>query len=109
MRRGMRWRALLALGGGFVLTASGCATFIDDITARDFRVRNLVHRQDPMTVLRTSTDGDLRAQAMQRLKEPLKNRGSQAEQDEIVQFLTESATTDPRPVCRLAAIEALSR
>jgi hypothetical protein len=109
MRRGMRWRALLALGGGLALSAAGCAHFIDEVTSHDFRVRNLVHRDDPMTVLRTSTDGDARATAMHRLKEPLKYKGSQAVQDEAVQILTETAANDPRPVCRLAAIEALGR
>jgi HEAT repeat protein len=109
MRRGMRWGTSLAVGGGLLVAASGCANFIDKITSREFRAKDLVHRQDPVTVLRTSTDGDARAQAMHRVKEPLKHGGGQTQQDEIVQILTESATTDLRPICRLAAISALGR
>jgi hypothetical protein len=108
MRRGMRWR-VLAVGGGLAVAASGCAHFVDEVTSHDFHVKNLFRRQDPMTVLRTSTDGDARADAMHHLKEPLKHNGGQTQQDEAVQILTEAATTDPRPICRLAAINALGR
>jgi hypothetical protein len=108
MRRGMRWLGL-AVGGGLALSAGGCTHFVDEITSREFKVRNLVSHPDPVATLRSSTDGDARARAMHHLKEPAKHGGDQAQQDEIMQILTESAVNDPRPMCRLAAISALGR
>jgi hypothetical protein len=101
--------ARLWLAGGFGLVAAGCTSFIDDVTSRNFRVRNMFSTPEPMLVLRTSDDGDARAKAMYRLKEPIKAGGSEKDQEEAMRILTESATQDLRPVCRLAAIEALGR
>jgi HEAT repeat protein len=62
-----------------------------------------------MTVLRESTDGDDRAKAMVALKEPKAHGGTDADQDEVVQLLTRTAISDPQPLCRRAAIQALGR
>lgn len=109
MRRGMRWRWGLAVGCGLILSAGGCAHFVDEVTSREFKLKNLVSHPDPVTTLRSSTDGDARARALHHLKEPAKHGGGPAQQDEIMQILTESAVGDPRPMCRLAAISALGR
>src|SRR5262249_47042853 len=92
-------------------TAAGCQSggVWDDIRYRDFRFRDMVNKQDPIKVLETNTNGDARARAMRKLKEPLQNGGSQEQQDKAMQMLTEGATTDNRAVCRLAAIDALKR
>jgi HEAT repeat protein len=98
----------LALGAGL----AGCAgpNFWDDVTSRDFHFKSMFSSAPPpMTVLRESTDGDARARAMLALKEPRANGGTEAEQDEVVQLLTRTAITDPQPLCRRSAIQALGR
>ena len=64
---------------------------------------------DPVKVLKTSQSGDKRAQALQRLREPLRNGGTQVQQDEMIELLTYEATRSPNPLCRLQAIGALGR
>lgn len=65
---------------------------------------------DPLHVLRTSPEGYARAKAMKRLEEPLRSGGTQEDQDEVVDhILGPAATSDPSPVVRAAAIDALSR
>jgi HEAT repeat protein len=85
---------------------SGCAGFWDEVTSRDFSVRNLVSPPEPMSVLRSSTDGDARAKAMRRLD--VADAGP-AEQEEALVLLTRAAAADPQPVCRSAAVQALGR
>ncbi|MFL5341358.1 MAG: HEAT repeat domain-containing protein [Gemmataceae bacterium] len=115
MRRGItrghsfslrRWLLLGALGLGAV----GCANFNlwDDVTSREFKFKNLYSKPDPMTVLRDNPDGDARARAMKALKEPALH-GKPQDQDDAVNYLTQAAVSDPRPLVRLAAIDALGR
>jgi HEAT repeat protein len=96
---------------GFVgLGIVGCASFWDDVTSHEFKVRDLYSRPDPMTVLRTKQDdGDALAKAMHRLEEPRKHGGSDQDQQDALQILGTVATTDARPLCRLASIDALGR
>lgn len=91
----------------YCLGICGCATW-DDITSREFKVKNLFAQPDPYVVLRESTDGDARAKAMRRLKEPSRHGGSAEEQDAAVMLLTRAASTDSRALCRLAAIGTLA-
>jgi hypothetical protein len=62
---------------------------------------------EPMTVLRTTTDGDKKAKALRLLREPAQNGGTQQQQDEVVGILVAAATGDPQAWCRQAAIDAL--
>jgi hypothetical protein len=97
---------------GLVSGLAGCAGpgFWDDVTSRDFHVKTMfASAPPPMTVLRTSTDGDARATAMLALKEPKPNGGTDGEQDEVMAMLTKAAVADPQPLCRRAAIQALGR
>jgi HEAT repeat protein len=87
----------------------GCAGVWDDVTSRDFHARSIFRRPDPLTVLRESTDGDARAKAMAALQEPRRHGGTDAEQEEVVRFLTAAATADPQPLCRMNAIQTLGR
>ncbi len=94
---------------------------MDTLTSRRFREGLLSHPykttkelwvpEDPMLVLRTDPprDGDERARAMKLLKEPLLNKGSQEDQDAIIDILSRSAISDPSPVIRMEAIGALGR
>jgi HEAT repeat protein len=66
-------------------------------------------REDPVVVLNTSSDGDDRAKALRALKEPRVHGGSAADQEQVLRLLAKSATTDPQPVCRIAAVETLGR
>ncbi|HEX4591775.1 MAG TPA: HEAT repeat domain-containing protein [Gemmataceae bacterium] len=106
-----RWAghlATLTLAAGL----TGCAGpgFWDDVTSRDFHFKNMFSSSPPpMTVLRESSDGDARAKAMLALKEPRANGGSDSEQEEAIQLLTRIAISDPQPLCRRAAIQALGR
>jgi hypothetical protein len=81
----------------------------DDVTSRTFRVSSIWERNDPMTVLHESTDGDDRAKALRALKEPRANGGNDVEQDRVLQVLSQSAVSDPQPLCRLAAVQTLGR
>ncbi len=87
---------------------SGCAGFWDDVTSRDFKFKEMFKPPpDPLWVIRNSNDGDKKSKALRSLKEPRQNGGSQQEQDVIVKLLVWSATSDPQPLCRLAAIASL--
>lgn len=92
-----------ALATGLV----GCSGFWDDVTSRDFQVSAMFKRQDPMLVLRESSDGDVRAKALLALKEPKANGGGDTAQDEVLEVLTRAAVSDTQPLCRLAAAQAL--
>jgi hypothetical protein len=105
-------RALLAgtAAGGLGLT--GCAGTYDLITSQRFKERpfhTLFTTEDPMKVLETVQDGDDRVRAMRNLKEPKENGGTAEQQDKAIAILKVSAVEDPRPLCRLAALDALSR
>jgi hypothetical protein len=91
------------------LTITGCSSLWDDVTSRDFKVKTLFVQPDPLDVLENSTDGDLRAKALRRLKEPIAHGGTQADQDKVMKIVTTAAITDKQPVCRLAAMQALGR
>lgn len=89
----------------------------DAVTSRKFRdepfktVGHVISPEDPMVVLRADPprSGDERAKAMLRLKEPSRNGGTQQDQDQIVEMLERTATSDSSPVLRNAAIAALGR
>ena len=106
----------------FVLVAlsialAGCAGTWDTLTSKRFRdhpmdtVQKMWSPEDPVVVLRANPprDGDERAAAMHRLKEPLRNNGSQDDQDAIIDILANAAQYDPSPVIRMEAIGALGR
>ena len=108
-RRSQTVRGLLRPGAALAVCAGlgGCAGVWDDVTSRDFHFKTMFNRPDPLTVLRDSTDGDARAKAMAALKEPRRVGGSDADQDEALRILTAAATSDPQPLCRMAAIRTL--
>ncbi|HEV3238438.1 MAG TPA: HEAT repeat domain-containing protein [Gemmataceae bacterium] len=86
---------------------SGCASFWDDVTSRDFTFGSMFNKPNPLLVLRDSSDGDKRARALRVLQEPVQHGGTQQEQDMVVKVLTTAAASEKQPLCRLAAIEAL--
>lgn len=97
---------------GFALAPVGCTGFWDKMSSRKFRDNpygTMFDSRDPLTVMRTSVEGDDRAAAMKKLKEPAQNGRPTAEQDEALKLLTDAAINDPSPVVRVAAIDALGR
>jgi hypothetical protein len=100
---GLRWLpvALAACGLG------GCVSVWDEVTSRDFSVKAVFSRPDPLVVLRDSADGDKRADALRALREPKQYGGSQEQQEVVVQVLSTAATNDRSSVCRIAAIQSL--
>lgn len=100
---------LLASAAFVCLSLSGCAGFWDEVTSREFKVKNLFVKQDPLVVLKTSTDGDARARALRSLREPLAHGGSAQDQETVFNLLKVSATSDHQPLCRLAAIRSLGQ
>jgi len=104
------------LAVGCVVLA-GCAGTWDTLTSKRFRdhpqatIKKMWSPEDPVAVLRASPprDGDERADAMHRLKEPLRNAGSREEQDVIIDILANAAQYDSSPVIRMEAIGALGR
>lgn len=99
------------------LSLTGCAGTWDAVSSRKFRKEpfnttyRLIKPEDPLVILRADPprEGDERARAMHRLKEPLASGLSQQDQDEVMDLLARSATRDASPVLRIAAIEALGR
>jgi HEAT repeat protein len=95
----------------------GCANTWDTLGNRSWRkdfldnpLRATVRPDDPLTILRTKPDdGEARARAMRRLDEPITHGRDQAEQTEALDYLKTAATSDPSPVVRAAAIDALGR
>ncbi|MFL5327915.1 MAG: HEAT repeat domain-containing protein [Gemmataceae bacterium] len=105
----MRGATVRGVAAGLLCTIlSGCAGFWDEVTSRDFSMSETLRPPEPMSVLRTSQDGDKRAKAFRRLEEPARN-GSPGTQDEVVKLLTDAALGDPQPICRMAAISTLGR
>jgi HEAT repeat protein len=86
---------------------AGCTGFWDEVTSRDFKMKNLWEHPDPLWVVQNTTDGDKKAKALRSLREPLANGGTQEEQEVVVKTLVWSATRDEQPACRQAAIDAL--
>jgi hypothetical protein len=104
----MRAFALLLLAA----LSGGCASTWDTVTSRKFRQKPfdvMFKSEDPLTVMKISNEGDERAHAMQRLKEPIRNGGTSGDQDEAINLLSAAAVSDPSPVVRVAAIDALGR
>jgi hypothetical protein len=98
------------LGGAALVSfgLSGCAGTYDLVTSQRFKDRpfhTLFHRDDPIQV----EEGDDRVRAMQDVKEPKQSGGTDADQEKLLGILQASATTDRRPLCRLAAVETLAR
>jgi HEAT repeat protein len=106
-------RIAVILGTLSVISLSaGCASTFDTLTSKRFREKpfgTMFSSEDPMTVLRNNPDGEDRARAMLRMKEPAVNGRSEAEQDEALQMLHAAATADTSPWVRIAAIEALGK
>lgn len=102
-------RRLLAVVGGaaLALTAAGCATFWDDVSSREFTFSELFVKPDPLEVIAKSSDGERRGKALAALQEPLRNGGTQQEQEFHLQLLSKAAREDREPLCRLGAIRAL--
>jgi hypothetical protein len=103
-----RWLLVpLALSTGAL---SGCSLSWDDITSRDYHFKDAFKKApEPLWVIQNSPDGDKKAKAFRSLKEPLLNGGTQQEQDVVVRLLVWTAANDPQAVCRMGAIDALSR
>ncbi|MSR29999.1 MAG: HEAT repeat domain-containing protein [Gemmataceae bacterium] len=103
-----RWN-FCAVGLMALISCSGCSLW-DSITSRDFRVRNLFKPEDPpLVVLEKSVDGDMRAAALAKLKEPLAHGGTSQEQEKVLKVLTEAALMDRQALCRLQAIQTLKQ
>lgn len=87
----------------------GCAGFWDEVTSRDFHVRNWFIKPDPLVVLRDSTDGDKRADALRALQEPAQHGGTAEQQEMVFKLLATAAVNERHERCRLAAIQSLGR
>ncbi len=104
--------ALTLIAAAAAIAHVGCASTWDAVSARKFReapFKNTFSSEEPISVLRNKVDGNERADAMRRLKEPTKQGKPPAEQDEALQILWTAATTDTSPIVRVAAIDALGR
>ena len=114
-RRGGSGGSFISLARGSAARPSaafalaGCAGTYDVITSQRFKERpfhTLFVTEDPMEVLEKVQEGDDRVRAMHNLKEPKENGGTAAQQDRAIAILQESATTDKRPLVRMAAVKA---
>jgi hypothetical protein len=89
------------------LSLSGCASFWDDVTSREFSFHEFFNKPNPLWVLHDSTDGDRRARALRALREPKQHGGTDQDQDAVLKILTTAASSENQPLCRLAAIQSL--
>jgi hypothetical protein len=64
---------------------------------------------EPLLVIHDSKEGFKRARALECLKEPLANGGSQQEQDKVVSVLCYCAAKDGLAPCRMAAIDTMRK
>ncbi len=99
----------LAWGIGLVVGAGGCAGWWDRITDRNLEFKELFVQPDPLEVLRGSSSGARRGEALAALREPLRHGGTQEDQDKYLQILSAAALKDPEPLCRLGAVKSLSQ
>ncbi len=90
-----------------VACLSGCAGLWDEVTSKNFTVKSIFVKPDPIVVLKESTDGDDRAKAIRRVKEPKVHGGTEEQQKLVMDLLIQTATSDRQPLCRLAAVERL--
>ncbi len=84
----------------------GCQAW-DEVTSRDFTVKEMFSHPDPMWVLNNTQDGDKRAKAFRSFQEPLAHGGTQQDQDAVVKVLVVAASGEPQALCRIGAIESL--
>ena len=81
-----------------LLGSCGCANLMDTITSREFKFKDLYTKPpDPLTVLSESDDGERRGKALAKLKEPLRNGGTQEQQELYIKLLVTAATKNPPP------------
>jgi hypothetical protein len=110
---GIRFNKLAAAAAVLFLPwLGGCAGTIDTLTSQRFRehpFRTMFSSDDPVWVLENVPEGDQRAKAMAAVKEPKGHGGKDEEQKRVMELIAASATSDKQVVCRLGAIEALSR
>jgi HEAT repeat protein len=75
----------------------------------EFNFERHFSRTDPLTTLGKSENGDERREALLALNEPRANGGSEQEQELAIKALSYSALHDNQVICRLAAVQTLSR
>jgi len=94
-----------------LLAGSGCATTWDEIFSqeKDWRYISGINKPHPLEVLRDSSDGHRKAQALAELREPLHNGGNAQDQEAYLKILDAAATTSEEPLCRLTAIRTLGK
>ncbi len=99
------------------LVSTGCAGALDTITSRRFReqpwqtTKRMWSPEDPLVILLADPprEGDDRAAAMRRLKEPIWTKASPEARDAVMALLEKAAISDPSPVLRMEAVEVLGR
>lgn len=99
--------ALGILGLSCLLAAGSGCSLHREIAAGNYRLEGVFTREEPLVVLRDSTDGYKRAKALARLEEPLENGGNREEQELYLKILTQTAKEDREPLCRMAAVRTL--
>lgn len=113
------WPRLLG-GALLAMSATGCATFWEEVWSRerDWSYATGWGKPSPLVVLDKSTDGARRADALLALKEPLQNGGNAQDQEVHLNILEAAALgiynrdrdgDKDEPLCRLAAIRALGK
>jgi HEAT repeat protein len=88
---------------------AGCTGFWDEVTSRNFEFKHLYSKPNPFVVLQNSTDGDERAKALRALREPKQFGGTDQDQEAVVKILVTAASKEKQFLCRVAAIDSLSR
>jgi hypothetical protein len=102
-----RRRAGWLLGWAVVLGGlAGCAG-MDEFNIKKMNFEVFRDPENPLEVIRHSSNATHRARALACLHEPLANGGSADDQKVVVEVLCHSAANDSQALCRTAAIEKL--
>ncbi len=105
----------------FMPLAAGCGHFWEDVTSRspepgvwenvNYRWNLVFNRPDPLQVLASSTDGDMRRRALEDLQIEtswIKPWKKTEESELLFRVLSTSAKEEPDTICRIKAVEKLA-
>jgi HEAT repeat protein len=99
--------SLFLLAGAAAVSLCGCGAW-EEVTSREFTIKGMFVKPDPLHVLEKDKDGDHRQLALRQLKEPKQNNGTDEEQTAYVRILVTAAATESQPLARLAAIQTMA-
>jgi len=100
--RVLGWFLLVATSG-----LTGCTVYDNFMANRSFGVQRSYSRDEALKVIAEDSDHNKRARAFTCLKEPIRNGGSDKDQEVVLNVLCTAAAKESQAYCRLCAIQSL--